>query len=134
MEYTKSYKGFILWILSYAALLLSICFLPTKDGGLLTRVLLNYTNLALLLLMYIILKTEFVYWFSGTSFEEARDAGSDRRHAFALKHFYCFLWPTLGYLTFSVLAQLLGIPFWIDLVLFCVVLMTAAFSTNRYKL
>ena len=79
-EYRKSYRGLVLWLVGYTALSLAPTLLPEgTDPGIEIRLVLALTAAAVAGLMAIIWKTESVYWINGTSFEQARDAGSDRR-------------------------------------------------------
>lgn len=134
MEYRKSYKGFSLFILGYTVGMLLFCFLLAENAALFTRAFMNFTTLAMVLLMLIIHKTESVYWINGVLFEDAREAGSKRRRAFARKYLVRFLWPAAGYLVYSVIAHALGWPFWIDLVLAGGGLIAAVLSTVSIRL
>lgn len=134
MELKKSYKGFVWWLILYTAALLALCFLPIEDGSLITRLILSGTAAGLALLAYIIYRTEYVYWYNGTEYEDAVAAGSQRRQAFAWKHFERFAACAAVCVLYSAAAHALGWPFWIDIVLFCVALMATAVSTIRIKL
>ena len=85
-------------------------------------------------LMAIIWKTESVYWINGTSFEQARDAGSDRRREFAAAHLRVFGRFALGYVVFSAIMQWRGVTWGVDLAVFCVGLIGAAIGTLKVKL
>lgn len=134
MELKKSYKGFVWFMLGFVAALFALCFLPTENGGLLMRLICNLSTGSIALLAYIIYRTEYVYWYNGTEYEEAVAAGSERRRAFARKHLNSFAVCALGYLLYSALAQALGWHWWIDLVLCFVGLIAAAVSTIKIKL
>ena len=134
MEYKKSYKGFLLWLAGFIAALLLLSFIPAEDGGLVTRLICNLKTISLALLTWIIYKTEAVYWYNGTEYEAARDAGSERRKAFAWKHFELFGWSAAIYLVFSIIAQFFGLPFWLDLAFAFVLVIGTAFSTMPIKL
>ena len=136
MEYKKSYKGFVYWLLGY----LLLCFGPIlflgegMDGGLYTRYLMIVTALDMAVLAWIILKKEAVYWYNGVEFEEAAKAGSERRKAFAQKHFLLFSRFAAAYLVFSMLMMVLHVSFWVDFAVATVGLIAAAISTVRFKL
>lgn len=136
MEYKKSYKGFVYWMLGY----LLLCFGPipflaeAMDGGMYTRYLMNMTALSMAVLAWIILKTEAVYWYNGVEFEEAVKAGSERRKNYAKKHVLVFSRFAGGYLIFSILMTVLHISFWVDFAVGCIGLIAAAISTVRFKL
>ena len=135
MEYKKSDRGFVLWLLGYTAVMFSPLLLPKgADGGLVLRLIQNLTAVGIVVLMWIIWRTESVYWINGTSFEQARDAGSLRRRAFAAAHLKAFGRFALGYATFSAFMQLRGYSFVIDIVVFTVGLIAVAVSTVNIKL
>ncbi|MBQ3484514.1 MAG: hypothetical protein IJA77_03295 [Clostridia bacterium] len=134
MELKKSYRGLVWWMLGFVAGMLAIAFLPLEDAGLIMRVLLSFTAADVALLAYIVWRTEQVYWYNGTEYEEAVAAGSERRKAFAWRHFRIFGWYAVAQVIFSVGMHLTGLPWWIDIIVFCVGLCTAAFSTMPIKL
>ena len=134
MEYKKSYRGLVFWMIGYIVVMFAPMFLPKMDGGLLTRLTLILGMAGIPALMWIIWRWEKVYWINGVTFEQARDAGSERRRAFAMAHLKPFGLAALGYIVFSVIMQLCGVHFWIDIVVFCVALIGAAISTMKVKL
>ncbi len=70
MEYRKSYRGFVLWLAGYTTLMFFPLLLPPEtDAGLVLRLIQNLTSASLAGLMWIIWRTENVYWISGTTFE-----------------------------------------------------------------
>ena len=134
-EYRKSYKGLVLWLVGYTALSLAPTLLPEgTDPGIEIRLVLALTAAAVAGLMAIIWKTESVYWINGTSFEQARDAGSDRRREFAAAHLRVFGRFALGYVVFSAIMQWRGVTWGVDLAVFCVGLIAAAIGTLKVKL
>ena len=135
MEYRKSYRGLALWLAAYTAALFSPLLLPKgTDADLQMRLVFNLTSAGIVGLMWIILRTESVYWINGVTFEQARDAGSARRRAFAAAHLRAFGWFALGYAAFSAVTQLSGCSHVLDIVVFIVGLIAAAASTLRVKL
>ena len=134
MELKKSYMGFVLWLLGYTAAMLSLSFLSVEDGWLAARLLCMLTVLAMAALMWIIYRTEYVYWFNGTEYEEAVAAGSVRRKAFARRHLMRFAAFAAAYLLLSLVLQLLGCPGWVDLIVVGLGLVAVAISTNQIKL
>ncbi len=135
MEYRKSYRGLVLWLLGYLAAALLPLLLPKgTDAGLVMRLVFNLTSAAIAALMWIIRRTESVYWINGTDFEQARDAGSERRRAFAAAHLKVFARFAAGYAVFSAITQLTGVHLAVDIVVFTVGLIVAAFSTVRLRL
>lgn len=133
MEYRKSYKGFILWLLGYLLAAFALTLLP-MGGGLATRLIFNLTAVGMVLLILIMLRTENVNWINRVTFEQARDAGSERRRAFAQAHLARFGYFALGYALFSAFTQLRGLNIAIDGVVFCVGLVAVALTTIKIKL
>lgn len=134
MEYKKSYRGFVLWLLGFMAAAFSPLLLPTDDAGLLIRLVQNLTSIGLVILAWIILRTESVYWINGTTFEQARDAGSERRRAYASAHLRVFARFAAGYFLFSAFMQWRHFSYTIDIIVFTVGIIVTAVSTIRIKL
>lgn len=132
--YKKSYTGFILWMVGFVAALLAICFLPVEDEQVLMRLILLLMAWSVTGMAFIIWKTESVYWYNGTTFEEAEAAGSERRRAFAWKHLEIFGVYALAASVLSALMQLLGWSAWIDFTLATLGLVVAACMTIPLKL
>lgn len=134
MELKKGYGGFVLWLLGFVAGMMAIILLLTADAGIITRVLLCFTAADVALLAFIVWRTERVYWYNGTDYEAAVAAGSERRREFAWRHFRIFGWYALGQIVFCCVMHLTGVPWWIDIIVFCVGLCAAAFATMPIKL
>lgn len=135
-EYRKTYRPFIVWILLLFTVLLVAGILPAPfvSGETLTRLTVIATLIMLDVLMIIIYRGEYVYWINGgPSFEQARDAGSAARKAYALAHLKPFLWATLIAAVLMTASALLNWPVWIDALGACAALVTAALSTVRIK-
>ena len=134
MELKKSYTGFVVWMIVFTAGLMSFALLPTEDGGLLTRGIMNWTTAAMAYLTWHVWRTEQIYWYTGVSYEEAEAAGSERRKRYAWRHFRIFGGFALGMLAFSCAMHLLGLPWWVDILVGGVGLCAAAFCTMPIKL
>lgn len=132
--YRKSYKGFVLWLAAFIMLMVAVCFLPVDDAAIMTRLLTNLCTLGIAHLTWLIWRTEQVYWYSGVNFEEAEQAGSERRKAYAFRHFRLFGMYALVSLVITLAVHLLRLPWWVDFTLVCGGLIVAAFRTMAYKL
>ena len=62
--FLKRYGSLFVIIILFTVGMIGIAFLPV-DPSLMTRLVMNLTNLFLLILTAIIYKTEKVYWFTG---------------------------------------------------------------------
>ena len=134
MELKKSYKGFVIWLLIFVATMFGCAFLPIENGAVLTRIVMNVCVLNIVLLAFIIYKTEYVYWYNGTEYKQAVEAGSERRKAFAKKHLKRFGMFALLYLVYSVVAQLIQVPYGVDIAVATVGMVVVAISTIKFKL
>ena len=130
----KSYKGFLLWMLVFFVTMFGCAFLPIENSAILTRIVMNVCVLNIVLLSFIIYKTESVYWYNGTEYEQAVEAGSECRKAFAWKHLKRFGTFALLYLTYSVLAQFFHIPYGVDFAVATIGMVAVAISTIKFKL
>lgn len=130
----KSYKGFVIWLVGYMVALMSLSFLPAEDGALLVRLMMNMTTAALAILAYVIYRTEQIYWYNGVEYEEAVQAGSERRKEYARRHFTRFANTAGLYLAYTLVSCLLNLHFGVDIAVACVAITAAALSTIRIKL
>lgn len=130
----KSYKGFGIWMLIFLITMFGCAFLPIEDTELLMRISMNVCVLNVALLAYIIYKTECVYWYNGTEFKEAVEAGSERRKEFAWKHLKKFGGFAIIFLLYSVVSYLVKIPYGADVAIGTIGMCVAAFSTIKIKL
>lgn len=130
----RSYRGFVLWMAGYFVLMVSVSFLPIKDNGLLMRIFDFLTAASIEVLMLIVYKTEKVFWINGIGYEDAVEAGAERRKALALRYVKRFGTLTVGIFLFSIGAQLLRLPYWADLCVVTAAFVGCAFSTIRFRL
>ena len=130
----KSYTGFIVWMFLFIGILFSLSFLPVEDESIMIRAVFVFTSLAIAGMMLLIYFTEQVYWINGVTYEQAVEAGSARRKAFALRHLVRFGICTAIYLLFAVVGQIIGWPFWIDIIVFTVGVIATAISTIGIRL
>ncbi|MBQ8326374.1 MAG: hypothetical protein IJX86_04820 [Lachnospiraceae bacterium] len=134
MELKKSYKGFVIWLIAFLAVMIGTVFLPIEDYELMTRITYNIPAIFVSLLAFIILKTENVYWYNGISFEQAVAAGSLRRREYAGRHFKRFKIFSDVFLLFSIVAQSLGFSHWIDFAVLFGGIIAVAISTVKIEL
>ena len=133
-EYKKSYKGFIAFlILHFSALICASIFSVYKDFIPLVLVA-NILTIGLTGLMYIIYRTENIYWMNGIEYERALLVGSERRKTFALKHLNCIGRAAI----FGVIITIAGILFnWSQFITFPIILIAfiiACISTVNIEL
>ena len=134
MELKKSYKLFVIWLICFLILMFGVCFIPGLDSVIMTRLVFNLCSWSIVSLCYMIYKTEYVYWFNGTTYEQAVKAGEERRKDFALKHLKRFYYFAIIYLLLSLIFHLYHVKFWVDIYLFTVGIIITAISTIKIKL
>lgn len=135
--YRKTYAPIIWWTFGTFAGLLILAlattdFLSVADG---TRLTLLAAMLSIDILMAIIYFGEHIYWLNGgPSFEQAKNAGSEARRAYALPFLRRFLIATLIYLAYMILAHFMQWPIVGDIAVMTGVCIITALSTCRIRL
>lgn len=132
--YKKSYTGFVVSLMIFLAMVLCVPFLPGMQSSLAMRLIMLVTTWYMAGLTLHVWRTEQVYWYNGTTFEEAEAAGSERRKQFAWKHAKVFGMLALCVTVFAALMHLLGISAWIDFAVGMVGMIVAACRTIPFKL
>ena len=133
-EYRKTYKPLIGWVIALFAVMLAIAMLPIESGAILTRLTLLGMIVMLIALMVIVCSGEYVYWINGgPTFEQARDAGSDARKAYAWAHLRAFLWGGAASAALMLISAVARWPIGVDIVGVCLCMIVTAFSTIRIK-
>ncbi len=130
----KSSLGIWIWSLVYVGLGIGLVYIPVHNEAVLTRIFLNYTSIAVVALTFIIYLNERVHWYTGITYEQALEAGSERRKAYAFKMFKIFAKAALVYLVLSILFALFKYSIIADIIFFTVILTVTACLTMRYKL
>lgn len=132
--YKKSYKGFVVGLIVFLALMVGIILIPAENEQLPMRLIMLLMAWYMAALSFHVWRTEQVYWYNGTTFEDAEAAGSERRKEFAWRHFRIFGMFALLMTVLSCAAQLLGWSAWIDFTVGTVGICVAACMTIPIKL
>ena len=132
--YKKSYTGFVLGLIVYLAFMLGIAFVPGVGAQLAMRLIMLLTAWFMAILTFYIWRTERVYLYNGTSFEEAEAADSERRKTFAWKHLRVFGMFALIQTVLACAMHLLGWSDWIDFTIGAIGIVIAACMTIPFKL
>lgn len=132
--YRKSYKGFVIGLFAYLALLLGMAFIPAVTANTAMRLIMLLTVWYMAALSFQVWRTEQVYWYNGTTFEVAEAAGSQRRKDFAWRHFRIFGRFALIHTAVALAVLLLGWSAWIDFAVGTVGICVACFLTIPIKL
>ncbi len=133
-EFKKSYTGFNLWLVGFVTISCAVCFLPIKDTHMMVRIIMNICMISVALLAFIVYKADKIYWYNGISYEEAKEAGTERRKICAWKHFKIFGIYALLYLVCSCILQVRKVTIGVDLVWGTIGLVAAAIKTMPIKL
>ena len=139
MEYQKkSYKLFVLWIVFLFVLLLGGGYLisefyPNISSSILIKVEMMLINIALLVLFYIIYKTESIYWINGMSYNEAKSMSSDKRKKYAWEHLIMFLQGAIISLMYCIISYFIYISAPIDIIILTIIVIVSAIRTIPIK-
>lgn len=134
-EYKKTYKPLILWLILFPliAIVIPLRFINASEK-ILALALMTISLVAIYLLMLLIYKGEYVYWINGgPSFEEARQAGSEKRREYARAHLDIFLKYTLLGLIYLPVSLILNFSMWIDMLFIFMLIVIAALKTAGIK-
>ena len=134
MEYKKSYKGFVLWMVLFIASLFGCAFVPTKDANLMTLLVDNVMTIGMAILTGIIYKNEKIYWYTGLSYEDAKQASSRQRKKYAMQHFKRFGIFAGIYLAYWIMAYFFAMPIGLSITIALFGLAGVAISTMNIKL
>lgn len=130
----KSYTGLIIWLIIVLAVIISLCNIPFKNPAVMMRLLFTFTATALAVLMFMIYKTDKLYWFNTVSYEDIVNAGYERRQWYAWKVFKRFALFAIVCFVLSLLLHLFGGPFWIDIIVFTVGLVAVAINVTTIRI
>lgn len=134
MEYKKSYKGFVIWLIFLMVSMIGCAFIPIEDSNLLILIVDNIMIIEVDILALIIYKSEKIYWYSGLSYEDAKKASPEQRKKYALAHVQRFSIAAGGYFIYSVAAYMLHLPIGIHIVAALISIVEAAISTMHIQL
>lgn len=130
----KSYAGFVVWLLVFVAAMLAILLLPAQDFNRPLRLLMLLTAWWMAGLSFLVWRTEQIYWYNGTEFDATEAASSERRKAFAWRHFRIFGVLALAVTAVAAVTALLGWSAWIDFAVCTVGIIAAVVCTTKIKL
>ena len=129
----KSYLGLVIWLITYTALMTAGGFLPL-GADLLIRVFMVFTTVSLVILMAMMYFMDTVYWLNGVSFEQALEAGVERRKRYAFLHIRLFGIFAIAYTLYSIVAYVLHFTWVIDIIVFTAATIVVSIYSNKYKL
>ena len=137
MCYKKTYSLFIVWVLFFfmilfgaVTMLQSVSIFPQIK----LLIVFNVVNLLVALLCFLIYKTQYVYWISGISYDEANKASSSSRKLFAKAYLISFS-KVLGiYFLYSLLAVGLRIHTLISVLFYMILLIMFSVKIIKIKL
>ncbi len=135
-EYKKSYTGFLIILLLYLIAAFLPIFIPAIHDrpGAVTAWMCFSTAVFVFVMILYIYKSEKLYLFSGVTFEQASKLSSEQRRNYAYLTLKKFLPATVILIAYSVLAFIAKLPDALSIVIMCLVLVAAAFSTMKIKM
>lgn len=135
-EYKKSYTGFLIILLLYLIAAFLPIFIPVIHDrpGAVTAWMCFATAVFVFALIFYIYKSEKLYLFSGVTYEQAAKLSSEQRRNYAYLTLKKFLPATVILIAYSVLAFIAKLPDALSIVILCLVLVAAAFSTMKIKI
>lgn len=135
-EYKKSYTGFLIILLLYLIAAFLPIFIPVIHDrpGAVTAWMCFATAVFVFVMIFYIYKSEKLYLFSGVTFEQAAKLSSEQRRNYAYLTLKKFLPATVILIAYSVLAFIAKLPDALSIVIMCLVLVAAAFSTMKIKM
>ena len=135
MEYKESYKGLIFFFVGFILTLVGSAYLSVLFFYQhIVRVSMSVVSLGIALMSMIVCKTQYVYWYNGVTFDDAKDAGEKRRRAFANAHHRLFAIFAALQITFSIMMGIFSITQWVDFAVASVGLCLVAIGTLKIKL
>lgn len=133
-EYKKSYSGFIIWMILFIAFNLSVGFLPIDNPNISLLITLNVIIIMLNLLVLMIYNTEYIYWYTGLTYEEAAQATSEQRKRYAGRHLTRFTALTIIYIIYTVFSILFSFNMIVNILVSLIGIVLAVISALRIKL
>ena len=135
-EYKKSYTGFLIILLLYLIAAFLPVFIPAIHDrpGAVTAWMCFATAVFVFVMIFYIYKSEKLYLFSGVTYEQAAKLSPEQRRNYAYLHVKKFLPATVILIAYSVLAYIAKLPDALSIVILCIVLVAAAFSTMKIKM
>lgn len=118
----NSYSIFLVWMILFPAGFAGVIFLFPDSA----RLLLNYMAWMIVLLLVIIRRKKAVHLFSGITAETAAKMTDEEKIRCADKTLRLFLVFAALFSLFSLLFRILSLPFYADLILFVIGIVTAA--------
>lgn len=132
MKEKPTYKGFIIWLVFFVTSLIPAVRLENRD--LAARLCFGIGLIDLVILMLIISWTERGYWFSGISFEQARQAGSQQRKNYALKILKRFVYLLGIFLIYAFIGHIWHFHNLFDMVIIIFGMIITCFSIFKIQL
>lgn len=136
-SYRKTYTLLVLWIVGLLPSLLLFGFSMEQIGiseDILVKPLLWLISLWLVGLFRVIYRTQNIYWINGISYKQAKEAGEERRKAFALRHLNAFARVGMLYTLYIIGSFVFTLPVWADIGVFMALMIGAAIRTIPFKL
>lgn len=133
MEYEKSYTGLLIWFAAFTVVTTLIGHFPV-DEALKGLIFGNAVFIFIVIFTWMVHRNGRIYWYPGITCEQSAEAGYEKRHEYAKKHFQCAGIFAILYLGYSFIAFFAGVPSRISLVVFCIGYLAVLVRMKRMKL
>lgn len=125
---------FIAWLVLFPAVILPIRLFPNLSLKISVSILLFLLVMSIYLLVFIIYKGEYVYWYTGgPSYEEAKSAGSTKRKEYAKAHLDLFRKMTLISSLYLLLSFFFYFSIYIDILIVSLAIVLATLKSTPIK-
>ena len=128
----KTYLPMILWAVALCLLLPlpGVFWDDSASEDTLVRLMLLLTLPAIDTLMLIIHFGDYAYWINGgPTFEQCCAATREQRRGYTGAHLRVFAWASAFCAVELLVSWALNLPFWLDVIAFCAILIVAALRT-----
>lgn len=133
-EYTKTYKPLVAWFIAYLIIPVVIIMNINLSEKMETLIYLFLTVLGIDILLFIIYKGEYVYWFTGgPNFKEAKALGSKSRKQYAKEILDLFIKMTIICLIYAIISIVFKFTTGIDIIIISLAIVVAAFLSMPIK-
>lgn len=135
--YPKTYTLLVLWMIGLLPFVLLLGLGMEQIGvpeAVFAKLLLWLVIFWVVGLFYTIYQTQNIYWINGISYRQAKEAGEERRRAFALKHLMIFIKVGGAFTVYTPISAAFSLPVWADAGVFVGLMLYAAIKTTAYKL
>lgn len=133
----KSHSLFFIWLACFFISMMAFCLIAdvytSMSNEMITKVMLLLTALAIVILFYIIYRTEKIYWLNRISYDEAVYMTREERKRYALLQLQRAIYAFFATMVYTVMGIYLHTPSLLDSIAVAIILGVMAFSSTNVK-